>query len=348
MHDLACAVHVHSTYSDGTGTIPQIAAAARRSGADVVLMTDHDTLAARRRGEEGWHGPVLVLVGEEVSPSRQNHFLAFGIDDEVDRRLSPRAILAAVAGAGGFGFAAHPFSRGSRRFARYGKGMPWRALDDPELHGIELWNFLLDTAEPLGSLAQVLWFIAAPGRTLDHPPKRNLAEWDRMCAERRVVAIGGIDAHQFGVRVRGRVPLRLMSYRRTFRHLRTHVLCEQAPSGDLDRDRSLVFDALRAGHCYLAVDSLAPARGFAYRAHGPGRTAAMGDEVSARERWTLRAAAPRPAALRLLCAGQEVARAHGVKLEHEAQRAGAYRVEARLEAGGRERTWIVSNPIFLR
>ena len=66
-HDLSCVVHVHSTYSDGTGTVPEIAAAAGRNGVDVVLLTDHDTLAARRRGEERWHDSVLVLVGEEVS-----------------------------------------------------------------------------------------------------------------------------------------------------------------------------------------------------------------------------------------------------------------------------------------
>src|SRR5687768_14019662 len=75
MQDLACVVHLHSGYSDGTGTVPEIARAARRARADVVLLTDHDTLEAKRRGEEGWYGEVLVLVGEEVSPRRRNHYL---------------------------------------------------------------------------------------------------------------------------------------------------------------------------------------------------------------------------------------------------------------------------------
>ena len=60
VHDLACVVHLHSTYSDGTGTVPQIARAAKHAGVDVVLLTDHDTLAAKERGEEGWHGEVLA------------------------------------------------------------------------------------------------------------------------------------------------------------------------------------------------------------------------------------------------------------------------------------------------
>ena len=84
MHDLACVVHLHSTYSDGTGTVKEIARAARRAKADVVQLTDHDTLAAKRNGEEGFYGDVLMLVGEEVSPRGRNHYLAFGIDTEID------------------------------------------------------------------------------------------------------------------------------------------------------------------------------------------------------------------------------------------------------------------------
>ena len=124
------------TYSDGTGTVDQIARAGRRAGVDVVLLTDHDTLAAKRNGEEGWYGNVLLLVGEEVSPRRRNHYLAFGIDEEIDHSaLDAAGICAAVRAAGGFGFAAHPFSEGSKRFRRAGPGMPFDALDCEALGG---------------------------------------------------------------------------------------------------------------------------------------------------------------------------------------------------------------------
>src|SRR5215211_8900578 len=117
MHDLACVVHLHSLYSDGTGTVPEIAAAAARAGADVVLLTDHDTLEAKERGEEGWYGTVLVCVGFEVSPVGRNHYLTFGLDEVIDHDgMSAGDIARAVADAGGIGFAAHPFSRGSERF----------------------------------------------------------------------------------------------------------------------------------------------------------------------------------------------------------------------------------------
>jgi PHP domain len=346
LYDLACVVHLHSTYSDGTGTVPEIAAAARRNGLDVLLLTDHDTLEAKHRGEERWHGSVLVLVGEEVSPLGENHYLAFEIDEKIDHRgLTPAQICEAVSARGGFGFAAHPFSRGSKRFRR--PPMPWRDLECKALHGIELWSFVTDAAEKIGTVREALRFILRPELIVDHPPQRNLAEWDRLCASRRTVAIGGLDAHQFGKRIAGRVPLRLMSYARSFRHLHTHVLCEMAPTGEVAHDRAQVYAALRAGRCYLAMDSVAPARGFTFWAEGPGGPLPMGAEEAAGD-WTLHARVPLDARLRLIRDGRDVARADGSALEHRVEKPGAYRVEARREAHGAARTWILSNPIYLR
>jgi hypothetical protein len=348
--DLACVVHCHSTYSDGTGTVAQIAAAARRAGADAVLLTDHDTLAARRRGEEGWYGTSLVCVGLEISPPGRNHYLAFGLDEEIDHAgLSATAVVDAVAAAGGFGFAAHPFSRGSTRF-RFARGMPYEALDHPGLAGVELWSWVNDAAEGMQSVRDLARFVAAPERVVEHPPPMNLAAWDRLCAVRPVVAIGGVDAHQFGLRVRGRVPLRLMGYHRSFRHLRTHVMLDRPVAGDGARDRDAVYAALRAGRCYLAVDSIASARGFRFAARGPrgGVRAAMGAEVAAGGDVRLEAHVPQPATLRLIRDGRLVEQCHGLQLSRPAEERGVYRVEARLPAYGAERTWILSNPIYVR
>jgi hypothetical protein len=315
--DVACVVHLHSTFSDGTGTVPQIVAAGARAGVDVVLLTDHNTRAGAVY--EGWHGSVLLLVGEEDTPAGRDHTLVFGSE---------------------LSFAAHPFSRGSRRFRRLSQGMPHTGLSDPGLTGIELWSFVTDTAERVRSVREGLLFAAAPLRVLRHPPLENVVEWDRLCARRRVVALGGLDAHQIGVRFRGRVPLRLMGYARSFRQLRTHVLCPELPSGSVDADRELVYDALREGRCYIAVDALAPARGFSFWASGG---LPLGSEAPFAGQ-TLHARLPRPGELRLLKDGALIASEFSSGLDHPASTPGVYRVEARL--GGK--TWIVSNPIYLR
>ena len=322
MRDLACVIHVHSTWSDGTGTVPQIMRAAARAGVDAVLLTDHDTLAARDHGQEGWHDGVLLLVGEEVTPD-ENHYLAFGIDQVIRKSgRTPADVCRAVEAQGGFGFAAHPFSQGSKVFRR--RGMPFRDLDC--VAGLELWSFVNDTGEAIERKRDVLRFLLAPNRFIDHPPARNLERWDALCQQREVVAIGGLDAHQVGLRIGRWVPLRLMSYRRSFRTLRTHVLVDGEPS------RDTIFTALRAGRCYIAMDSLAPARGFAFE-HDGG---------------TLRVRTPREARLRLLRDGAEVATATGRTLDHAVDGPGVYRAEAHVHTHGRERTWILSNPVYLR
>jgi PHP domain len=337
MRDLACVVHLHSTYSDGTGTVKQIARAARRAGVDVVLLTDHDTLAAKRNGEEGWYGDVLLLVGEEVTPRGGNHYLAFGIDEEIDHAgLDGAGICNAVRAAGGFGFAAHPFSEGSKRIKR-ARPMPFGSLDCDALHGVELWSFVNDTGEAIESVPQMLRFLLAPARALDSPPQRNLDRWDELCRTRRAVAIGGLDAHQYGKRIGPFVPLRLMAYHRSFRFIRTHVLVDEPP------DREGVYAALRDGRCYIAVDSIAPATGFVFEADD----LPMGAEAPAGPR-RLTARTPAEAQLRLLRDCEEIATATGRSIEANIEQPGVYRVEARRRHKGKARTWILSNPIYLR
>jgi hypothetical protein len=319
--DLACVMHVHSTCSDGSGTVPEIAAAAAASGVDVVLLTDHDTLAAR--DQEGWHHGVLVLVGVELS-SAAGHLLAFGIDEVIAHDGVGAAELAQrVAAAGGICFAAHPFSEGSRMARAIGKPHPWTDFAGP-LTGIELWSLETDELEAARTPAALLRFLRAPERAAG-PPPAHLKRWDELDAQRPLVGIGGLDSHQKGVRIAGRV-LGIPRYERVFATLRTHVLADAPLSGDLDRDRGLIYGALSAGRCYVALDALAPARGFAFWADGDG----------------LHARVPGPAELVLLRDGSEVARVHDIALDHRAD-AGAFRVEARLDG----KTWIVSNHVRL-
>lgn len=349
--DLACVAHVHSVHSDGTGTVAEIAQAAQEAGVDVVLLTDHDTLAARAAGEERRYGPVLVCVGEEVSPPGRNHCLAFGVDRVVAHRgLDPQGIVDAVRAAGGMAFLSHPFSVGSRLFGGRIKGMPWDDLTVERYTGLELWSFVTDTVERLERLRDVVRFIAAPGRVVADPPAENLAAWDRLTRERRVVALGGLDAHQVGRRVAGRVPLRLMAYRRSFAHLRTHVLVDPAAAAGADDDalRSAVLAALGEGRCYLAMDSLAPARGFRLWADAPGMQVEQGGEVAWVAETALHVRLAQPAAVTVVRDGEPLLSRWAAELDLPLERAGVHRVHARLPAHGRLRTWVLSNPVYLR
>jgi PHP domain-containing protein len=331
-HDMAAVVHVHSTYSDGTATVPEIIEAAADAEADVVFLTDHDTLQARRDGYEGWHHGVLLLVGMEISAGT-GHFLAFGVDQTVDHEgRSGEEICDAVASAGGLGF----------------PEQPWRDLYNCPATGVELWSLVSEAARACRTPRQLVAFISRPEESVDHPPQHNLLEWDRLCQRRRTVAIGGLDAHQSGVATPGGMVLSPMRNARFFRMLRTHLLCESRPTGDLETDRELVLRALREGRCYLGRDSLAATRGFRYYADGPKNGfLPMGGEGTA-GRWQLHVRLPFRGRIRLIRNGRQIHALNDSSLDIEVDQPGVYRVEGQLHAHGSLRTWIVSNPIYLR
>ncbi len=77
-------LHSHSAISDGTDTPAELVAQARRSGLDVVALTDHDTFDGLDEAvAAGTALGVEVVRGVELSCSRQGqsvHLLAYGAD----------------------------------------------------------------------------------------------------------------------------------------------------------------------------------------------------------------------------------------------------------------------------
>jgi hypothetical protein len=348
--DVSCVVHVHSTYSDGTATVAELAAAAAGAGADALLLTDHDSLRARRDGWQGRHDGVFVLVGTEVSP-KQGHYLAFGVDREIPHAgRSALEIAEAVRRAGGIGFAAHPFSRGGRMLVpalarRIVLPHGWPALDDPRgCDGIELWSLTTDAAEAWRTPAEAARWMRDPETAIAAgPPAHHLRRWDGLTARRRVPAIGGLDGHAPGIRVRGRVRSPL-SHRRTFGLLRTHLLCERPLIGEPEADARTLLDALAAGAAWLTCPCVAPvAAPRLWAERSDGRVVPMGAEAPA-GRAVLRVRLPRAADVRVIRNGALVREARGAALDVDVAQPGRYRVEARV--GGR--VWLLSNPVYLR
>jgi hypothetical protein len=349
-HDLSCLVHVHSTYSDGTATVTELLDEAREAGAEALLLTDHDTLGAREDGREGDRDGVFLLVGVEVSP-RDGHYLAFGVDHPIEHRgLSQVEIAAAVRATGGVGFAAHPFSRGGRMLApgiasRIIRPHDWPAIEhDGGTDGIEVWSVLTDAAESWRTPAEAIRWLRNPeAHVAAGPPEDQLRIWDALSASRRVPAVGGLDDHQRGFRIRGRVRSPV-PHRRTFHLVRTHLLCERPLSGDVGADRETIVSALRSGSAWINCPFVAPAHGARLWAEREdGALLPMGGEGTA-GRAVLRLRLPRSADLLVLRDGTAIERADAAELDLEISDPGAYRVEARIDG----RLWLLSNPVHLR
>ncbi len=115
--------HVHTTRSDGRGTLAEIVAAARAAGLQFVVVTDHNVLTLE---EQGWRDGVLVVEGTEASTAF-GHVAALG----VPRALTPEERdgdpLGAIAALGGQAILAHPLHP-RRPFTGWGRGA-WRGLE---------------------------------------------------------------------------------------------------------------------------------------------------------------------------------------------------------------------------
>jgi hypothetical protein len=201
----------------------------------------------------------------------------------------------------------------------------------------------------LRSKFHALFYAFAPDRIARGPSKDTLAKWDDLLLSgNRVVAIGGTDAHAFQGKM-GPIKRTIFPYTFHFRTVNTHLLVERPLGGDFNQDQHLVYDALRAGRAFIGYDLPAPTRGFNFTAQGKEKQAWMGDEISAKNGVTFQIRLPRRAECQLLKDGQMVKSwRQRETCTHITSESGVYRVEVFIPYRGRRRSWIYSNPIYVR
>jgi hypothetical protein len=123
------------------------------------------------------------------------------------------------------------------------------------------------------------------------------------------------------------------------------------PSGDANRDASLLLSAIRAGAVFTVVDAVASPGGLDFHASAGTETIPMGGTVPTtpgKIKFAARADVPPDASILLLRNGEVIARREGGALEHEADDPGSYRVEVMVPQapGNPQIPWVLSNPIF--
>ncbi len=340
-------IHAHTTASDGRASFSEIVRTARRGRLDFLVTTDHNCLPS---GEAGYRDGVLLIVGQEIHDvDRQpqvNHLLCLGVTEDLTVLApSPQSLLDAVNRQNALAFIAHPVE-----FApayTHEPAIPWVDWDIEGFHGIEIWNYMSEFKAHATSLRQGLRLTYWPTSVMRGPFREALALWDRLLRTRRVVAIGGPDAHGWELH-RGPMKATILPYSFLFRAVRTHILSDRALVGDFAADRDTIMRALRAGHVFIGYDAIGNTRGFEFAAyHGRTRLAGMGDAVGLQKKLRLRIRSPRRAELRLLRDGEVIRRAHGWSLQHNVTAPGVYRAEAYRRHLGQRRGWVFTNPIYV-
>lgn len=136
-------LHMHSTYSDGIGSIEQILFHAQHhTNLAVIALTDHDVIEGALRARDLWargNYRFDFIVGEEIS-TQQGHLLALFIEKRIRPGLSMERSIDLVHEQGGLAIVAHPLNRVFRHSCQREVLDRIARSKDTWLDGIETWN----------------------------------------------------------------------------------------------------------------------------------------------------------------------------------------------------------------
>lgn len=126
-------LHCHSTYSrDSLSTIDGLLRRMDRLGLDRLAITDHNTILGALAAHKV--APDRIIVGEEIKTTR-GELLAFFVQEEVPRGLSPLESIARLRDQGAFISVSHPFD-----VQRAGWHLPDLIEITPLVDAIEVFN----------------------------------------------------------------------------------------------------------------------------------------------------------------------------------------------------------------
>jgi hypothetical protein len=346
-------IHVHTSRSDGSGTVDEVAAAAAAAGLGFVILSDHGDgtglplVPAYRSG-------VLVIDGVEISTDG-GHYVALGLGQAPYRLAGEAADVAAdVRRLGGFGFAAHPDSPRA--------ALAWRAWEAP-IDGLEWFNLDSEWRDegtprlaraligyPLRPVASVGLLVGDGGRLL--------RRWAGMAASRRVLGIAAVDAHaRLGTEGGfdgAWINLRAPGYETLFATAQVGVELDAKPTGDAVRDAAALLAALGEGRFFSAITTRAPLGRLVFRAERGGVRARMGQFLggSGPPVVTVEADAPRGVVTRIVCDGRTITQTLGDTFSRVLDEEGVRACQAVLGWPGSSAdafvVWAISNPIYFR
>ncbi|MGI6364664.1 MAG: CehA/McbA family metallohydrolase [Bacillota bacterium] len=337
-------LHVHSLQSDGTLSLPEIAAIAAQTGLDFVGINDHHVIC----GESLYVQDVLFLMGTEFN-STHNHYLAYNTPVSYpERQVEAAALVEAVKKSGGMGIIAHPFEKGSK-IVSGGKRYPWLDWDVQDYDAMELWNLTSQWRDAATTYigALFLWLFWRHHPFFRGACPRALAKWDELCQIRHVTGLAGSDLHGPIIKALC-LKFKVLDYPMLFAAVNNYVPVAEV-TGAAEQDAGQLLAALSRGNCWFALDHLGLAHGFSFSATAGEEEAGMGEFLApgGARNW-LHVRSPQPGRLRVVRDGKPWLQRDIKKNLALAVEAGVYRVEIWARRGRRYLPWLYSNPIYIK
>lgn len=326
--------HVHSTYSDGGGSIEEIAQSANKAGLDFVLITDHNDSRSRKEQKEKRYENTDVYIEMEAS-STPGHTIVFfsetpyaKLDDLAITYKSDDRLFLKEVDPDFFTIVAHPSNI----------KMPWKGKEEYIQDGLEVFN--LDSMWQRNVVDSFPHFFGTAfsyalnpylgySRVLDiYPPDLDL--WDRLNQKKwGHFATFGHDTHSL-VKLSDTIKFRWPSYLNNFRVASNVILLKEELKSDFISRKKQIYKALREGRLVINFQLYYPFYNIwkiqcEHNAYYSGEHV---KESSCKHVFELPEAFPYSADIKLNKNGRKIAEWSNVKkIEYEVSGKGFYRAE---------------------
>lgn len=334
LHAVSGVTHVHSTYSDGGGTIEEIAESANKAGLDFVIITDHNDSRSRKEQKEKIYGNTDVFIEMEAS-STPGHTIIFfsetpyvNLNDLAITFKSDDRLFLKEVDPDFFSIVAHPSNL----------KMPWKGKEEYIQDGLEVFNldsmWQRNVVDSIPHFMVTAFFYALNpyvgySRVLDtYGPDFNL--WDRLNQKKwGHFATFGHDTHSL-VKLSDSFKFRWPSYLNNFRVASNVVLLKEPAKADFISRKKQIYHSIREGRLVVNFQLYYPFHNI-WKIECPKNTYYSGDHVKeshCKHVFELPADFPYTADILLNKNGRKMAEWSNVKkVEQEVSGKGFYRAE---------------------
>ncbi|WP_413612847.1 hypothetical protein [Bdellovibrio sp. HCB-110] len=360
LNDYKGVMNVHTDLSSGSATASFVITSAKLANLDFLMFTDLNIFNMPTTFES-YHGNLLVFSAGKYS-YLDSRLIYYSMTQESignnlgDAQVKLSDLLSQKTGASKdtLTVLTHP----------YKAGYSWSGEIPSGLDGFELLNMksLVNRAWE-DSKISTIWSLAIypfnPRLSfirLFTEPTDEIALLDKLSQQRRVVVYAGTEA---SARV---IPLanyfiRFPSYKRSFEFMSNHILLKSELTGSFNSDRTKVFNALKNGNFYMALDMLGDPKGFVATLEEENKSHLMGSGVKLSKNMSLKISLPSKPKdffeIIIFRNGEVVARINDPETVYPISLPGTYRVQVRvspmlpLPDAKKWITWIYTNPFFV-
>lgn len=330
-------IHIHSVNSDGTGTIKEISVAAKKAGLSWVIITDHNYFDI----EEGIYNGVYILKGEEISPQKENHYLALDIKTQIDEGDNVQKYIDEVNNQGGFGFAAHP----DESLSRKNNYPPIRWNKEFIPYGIEIWNWFSCWADKLNdrNIFSLAYSFLFKNYLVKKAPIETLKWWDELNRQKEeiVPAIGGVDAHALKIK-KYIFPVTIFPYKTMFKTISNVIFLDKRLSNDFQMAKTQILSAIKNANNIIINLSVSNCIPEIY-VENEARIAYSGEKIKLDDKTFLNVRMKKKGIIKVTFNGDKLYEVFAPKCNLLLNKKGKYRVEVFID----KKAFAYSNPIVV-